>query len=293
MPRLDLGNGDADRPLGLRLGEPGGRGVAGAVLGHGGVQVGQDLDACAAGVLLPLARAAARRRAGRAAWPCGSTGPGAAATPTWSALTAPCRTAAGTRLPLSRTPGRSARGFALRTRPSSPARRRRPRTRCRRPASSAGFPAGSACGRRSARRPRPGRAAHPTAPCRTATATSRPGRVLVSAHRPVEQHRVNVQVRLPVAVVMLREQRRDRAGAVTELPGMRAVVAGADEQRPLLGQGDHLPGGLQRRVVDRLDPRLELIRRRRVAALARRCRGRRRSWPAAGSRDLVAENVRS
>ena len=53
VPGLHLGHGDADRPLGLRLGELGGRRVARAVLGHGGVQVGQDLNPGAAGVLLP------------------------------------------------------------------------------------------------------------------------------------------------------------------------------------------------------------------------------------------------
>ena len=81
---------------------------------------------------------------------------------------------------------------------------------------------------------------------------------------------MHVQVRLAAAVVMLGEQRRDRAGRVAELTGMRAVVAGANEQGALLGQGDDLPGGLDRGVVDRLDPRLVLGGRRRVAALARR-----------------------
>ena len=50
---LEVGDGDADGPLGLRPGQFGGRRVARSVLGDGGVQVGQDLHAGAAGVLLP------------------------------------------------------------------------------------------------------------------------------------------------------------------------------------------------------------------------------------------------
>ena len=53
VPRLHLGHGDADGPLSLCTGQFGGRRVARSVLGHGGVQVGQDLHPGAARMLLP------------------------------------------------------------------------------------------------------------------------------------------------------------------------------------------------------------------------------------------------
>ena len=85
-----------------------------------------------------------------------------------------------------------------------------------------------------------------------------PGGLVVGAHRPVEQHDVHVQVGFAAAVVMLREQRGHRPVRVPPLAGMLAVMAGADEQRPPLGQADQLPGGLHRRLIDRPDPPLVL-----------------------------------
>ena len=116
--------------------------------------------------------------------------------------------------------------------------------------------------------------------------------LVVGAHRPVEQHDVHVQVGFAAAVVMLREQRGHRAVSVPPFAGMLAVMAGADEQRPPLGQGGQLPGGLDRRLIDRPDS--PLVFGGLVGCPAAR------AFAAAAAQlacsrlgDFVAENVRS